>query len=229
MAHKKQYFRFRCPASFAIMMQGVTPTHIVPFGHFGFTAKYKRTPYQNDTDNFFSWIPHDKIPWYLSLLVKHTSVTRRTNHLFCISLRRLWWITPLPILSYGAFRPDRLQAFRLCYTARLQCHLVGMAESDRHKAHQCTQSLTGHYLPSCSWMRESNKLRGVHLVMGVYTSTYTLFPFESRRKDLSGFFSAFRLWVQACPLSSLRHFARMAGALMDITSAADTSPENASL
>lgn len=27
---------------------------------------------------------------------------------------------PLPILSFGAFRPDRLQAFRLRYTARLQ-------------------------------------------------------------------------------------------------------------
>ena len=43
------------------MKQGGTPTHIVPFGHFGFTAKYKRTPYQNDTDIFFSWIPHDQI------------------------------------------------------------------------------------------------------------------------------------------------------------------------
>ena len=59
----------------------------------------------------------------------------------CITLWLLW-VEPLPILSYGAFRPDRLQAFRLRYTARLQCHLVGMAESDRHKAHQCTQSLT---------------------------------------------------------------------------------------
>ena len=61
MAHKKQYFRIRCLASFAIMKQGGTPTHIVPFGHFGFTAKYKCIPYQNDTDNFFSWIPHDQI------------------------------------------------------------------------------------------------------------------------------------------------------------------------
>ena len=61
MAHKKQYFRIRCLASFAIMKQGGTPTHIVPFGHFGFTAKYKCTPYQNDTDNFFSRIPHDQI------------------------------------------------------------------------------------------------------------------------------------------------------------------------
>lgn len=60
MAHKKQYFRFRCPASFAIMMQGVTPTHIVPFGHFGFTAKYKRTSYQNDTDNFSLGYPMTK-------------------------------------------------------------------------------------------------------------------------------------------------------------------------
>lgn len=60
MAHKKQYFRIRCHASFAIMMQGVTPTHIVPFGHFGFTAKYKRTPYQNDTDNFSLGYPMTK-------------------------------------------------------------------------------------------------------------------------------------------------------------------------
>ena len=60
MAHKKQYFRIRCLASFAIMKQGGTPTHIVPFGHFGFTAKYKRTPYQNDTDNFSLGYPMTK-------------------------------------------------------------------------------------------------------------------------------------------------------------------------
>ena len=49
----------------------------------------------------------------------------------------------LCLSCHGGISPDRLQAFRLRYTARLQCHLLGMAESDRHKAHQCTQSLTG--------------------------------------------------------------------------------------
>lgn len=38
----------------------------------------------------------------------------------CITLWLLW-VEPPPILSYGAFRPYRLQAFRLRYTARLQC------------------------------------------------------------------------------------------------------------
>lgn len=133
MAHKKQYFRIRCPASFAIMMQGVTPTHIVPFGHFGFTAKYKCISYQNDTDNFFSRIPHDQIPWYLSLLVKHASVTRRTNHLFCISLWRLWWITPLAYLVTGAFRPIGCKHFArvavLACTTLVGCIGIGPTQS----------------------------------------------------------------------------------------------------
>ena len=60
MAHKLQYFRIRCLASFAIIRQGVTPTHIVPFGHFGFTAKYKCISYQNDTDIFSLGYPMTK-------------------------------------------------------------------------------------------------------------------------------------------------------------------------
>ena len=45
---------------------------------------------------------------------------KRTNRHICITLRPVS-VVALPILSFGAFRPDRLQAFRLRYTARLQC------------------------------------------------------------------------------------------------------------
>ena len=156
------------------MMQGVTPTHIVPFGIFCRIC-------QNSIQYF---IPCKDIPPIVqSWLCHHNAIDSapvignkgkpKVFVFLCGSPQVTAHLPsePLPILSCGAFRPDRLQAFRSRYTARLQCHLLGMAESDRHKAHQCTQSLTGYYLPSCSCIRESRSLRGVHLVTGVYTST----------------------------------------------------------
>lgn len=180
MAHKKQYFRFRCPASFAIMMQGVTPTHIVPFGHFGFTAKYKRTSYQNDTDNFSLGYPMTKS--VVSVIACQTCLSYETDKPPFLYFPAASLVDNASCLSCNVgISPDRLQAFRLRCRARLHDHQSGVVESNHHKHTSAPASLTGHYLPSCSWMRESRSLRGVHLVTGVYTSTYTLFPFESRR------------------------------------------------
>ena len=59
------------------MQQGGTPTHIVPFGHFGFTAKYKRTPYQNDTDNFSLGYPMTK--YVVSVIACQTCLSYETD------------------------------------------------------------------------------------------------------------------------------------------------------
>ena len=115
-----------------------TYTHSA-FWSFWLYGKIQTYPLPKRYRQFFSWIPHDQIPWYLSLLVKRASVTRRTNHLFYIPLRRLWWITPLAYLVVRGISPDRLQAFRLRYTARLQCLLVGCVGIGPTQAHQCTR------------------------------------------------------------------------------------------
>ena len=169
MAHKKQYFRFRCHASFAIMMQGVTPTHIVPFGHFGFTAKYKRTSYQNDTDNFslgylmtksavsviacqtclsyetdkppFLYFPVASLVDNASCLSCHVGISPiGCKHFACVAM-----LACMTIVRYGG---------------------IGPPQSTPVYPHPLR-----HYLPSCSCMMDSNNLRGVHLVTGVYTST----------------------------------------------------------
>ena len=123
------------------MIQGVTPTHIVPFGPFGFTAKYKRTPDQNDTDIFSLGYPMTKS--VVSVIACQTCLSYETDKPPFLYFPVASLVDNASCLScHGGISPDRLQAFRLRYTARLQCHLLGMAESDRHKAHQCTQSIT---------------------------------------------------------------------------------------
>ena len=138
MAHKKQYFRIRCLASFAIISQGVTPTHIVPFGHFGFTAKYKRTPYQNDTDNFSLGYPMTQS--VVSVIACQTCLSYETDKPPFLYSPAASLVDNASCLScHGGISPDRLQAFRLRYTARLQCLLVGCVGIGPTQAHQCTR------------------------------------------------------------------------------------------
>ena len=51
-------------------------------------------------------------------------------------------MTPLAYLVTGAFRPIGCKHFACVAMLACTTILLGMAESDRHKAHQCTQSLT---------------------------------------------------------------------------------------
>ena len=140
MAHKKQYFRIRCLASFAIMKQGGTPTHIVLFGHFGFTAKYKSTPYQNDTDNFFSWIPHDQNSGTCHCLSNVPQLRDGQTDILvfpCAPCRSV-----LCLSCYGGISPDRLHAFRPALPYTLVRPWSVVTESNRHKHTGATASLT---------------------------------------------------------------------------------------
>ena len=114
-----------------------TYTHSA-FWSFWLYGKIQTYPLPKRYRQFFSWIPHDQIPWYLSLLVKRASVTRRTNHLFYIPLRRLWWITPLAYLVTGAFRPIDCKPFA-CVTLHACSASVGCVGIGPTQAHQCTR------------------------------------------------------------------------------------------
>ena len=114
-----------------------TYTHSA-FWSFWLYGKIQTYPIPKRYRQFFSWIPHDQIPWYLSLLVKRASVTRRTNHLFYISLRRLWWITPLAYLVTWAFRPIGCKHF--AYVILHACStLVGRDGIEPPQARQCVR------------------------------------------------------------------------------------------
>ena len=125
-----------------------TYTHSA-FWSFWLYGKIQMYPLPKRYRQFFSWIPHDQIPWYLSLLVKRASVTRRTNHLFSIPLWRLWWITPLVYLVTWAFRPIDCKPFAC--VAVLACTTFSRVCRNR------TDTSTPvhphplrNYLPSCS-------------------------------------------------------------------------------
>lgn len=98
-----------------------TYTHSA-FWSFRLYGKIQMYPLPKRYRQFFLSDTPEPNPWYLSLLVKRASVTRRTNHLFCISLWRPWWMTPLAYLVVWGISPDRLQAFRLRCRARLHDH-----------------------------------------------------------------------------------------------------------
>ena len=100
------------------MKQGGTPTHIVHFGHFGFTAKYKRTPYQNDTDNFSLGYPMTKS--VVSVIACQTCLSYETDKPPFLYSHVASLVDNASCLScHGGISPDRLQAFRLRCRARL--------------------------------------------------------------------------------------------------------------
>ena len=136
MAHKKQYFRVRCHASFAIMRQGVTPTHIVPFGHFGFTAKYKRTPYQNDTDKFSLGYPMTKS--VVSVIACQTCLSYETDKpTYLYSLVALVGRASVYLVT-GAFRPIDCMHFA-CVTLHACSAFVGRDGIEPPQARQCVR------------------------------------------------------------------------------------------
>ena len=119
------------------MKQGVTPTHIVPFGHFGFTAKYKRTPYQNDTDNFSLGYPMTKS--VVSVIACQTCLSYETDKPpFLYSPAASLVDNASVYLVTGAFRPIDCKPFA-CVTVHACTASVGCVGIGPTQAHQCTR------------------------------------------------------------------------------------------
>ena len=105
------------------MKQGGTPTHIVLFGHFGFTEKYKRTPYQNDTDNFSLGYPMTKT--LVSVIACQTCLSYETDKPpFLYSPAASLVDNASVYLVTGAFRPIDCKPFA-CVAVLACTTLVG--------------------------------------------------------------------------------------------------------